>query len=1234
MKTAFFVKYLDKYPFVREFLQQNEENLKTWWQSKGVGMDALFKPYTNLVSAYYPFDEPVHLLSICILQDKLEHTEFIFKRLETDPDAMRRVLTWENYQPMLFAYAVSTSDKNQRIKNRLISRFKKYTDETCDHKKLFSFAKKALLAHDNPKLCYRYLAMARMNSPISWYTGNDKFARELFHNNKSREDDFYRRHLRPFFVTVIETLDKRLSSGIELHKDDSFFYSNTITYLLKKQETDLLLLLERKFNNANFKNIVFQTTKLKLNKFLKGKGVIDSLLQPSALQKYTPPMHTVIDEWSVDKIAGLNPDSVVRIAHKLTHAQVAALPEAIKKVQLSSSIHSETIENLAKRNFEFTFKDFNFVIGHKYLGGLPYTLKQFETKAHKKPWFRPFSFANYHSEANGPLPEYISWSVRKEEINLTFLSRSKRPPNKEDKFAFVFASRKEKALIPEAKNIRVVLVVTKEEAQTLNLQKTPYEALVIERMRKPYKQSDEDISTISARRLATLLFAFRFKLSRILMLDDNISSIRCYDKKQAINFDSIYQSLVSLQQKEQVPFVFIPSHNPNKNGYHPDNLGSKCHLWDLDFVRHRFPGDDNYLKAISLMPDDMHQWGEDFFTQILLHRIATLSGEQGFKAHPEMELVRSKKMINLTQSRGMKAAPLSFSDDYQVYLLEQSKELFNEIKASVLMFNSLVRQRIASYKEYVQYLQNLDIESEHAKRNNLEKTPLPLILSSPITFYYNLATKIEEICLNARDKTTTIQLFKHQLQALEFLSTALASDKSPTNLLFNMATGSGKTLVQSIIALTALSTGNKSVVLVTPYRHLAKQTYQAMLNYIDALPWLNDCINLSKSRILKIFSGDYSALPQGAIDDKLKKERFILITCRDSYAELMQNPEFLENIGCVINDESHLIPEPKTTAEEDKQPLPLTLHFTATPKLKRQIDNTFIYSRIQGVRDEILTPLLVDTLPDSFFDNPEKYLISVLNKHCHPSNKAPLLASKGIIFCASQKQVTALQQQFKRACPDIPSYQIISNNSAAKQELATFKMAPKAIAFSVNMMIEGFDDKKIAWSIIIDKKLKKSRVEQIAGRILRRDIETPEKIGLLLGPQPITQWVSNIFNQNFQFAYDAYQSVSELRLSPPTIHGVSERMASSSPFSFFNTRASADPEARSATVVPFGSILEPEWDMNWDLFDTPMEEEAAIEGDTAMQDDTFEPYDACQLGKRGAPEEEEEYDPSKRLRIN
>jgi superfamily II DNA or RNA helicase/HEAT repeat protein len=795
-----------------------------------------------------------------------------------------------------------------------------------------------------------------------------------------------------------------------------------------------------------------------------------------------------------------------------------------RPIRVSSLVSTVCIEKLLGSGIKVNFGS-QMGISDKYLCPLPYKLGNPNRPEHPEPPALPphkLDFVRFDDVlAQLVVAEGERRKIYKRQIVLNGVSmalfKSYKGYDASKPTVFVFAGRKERAMLPPIHaSYSTVLVLTQIEYESLfkdAQEKTAalqgVSILVVESIQRPYKKEPDDISTITSRRLAVLCCARKLQLKHMIMLDDNIDQVFLTGANP--NFLSAYQVLLNRSNRYRQSFVSVASYSHKHKRYDESSLGSKCHLWNLEMIEKNCPLlATNGLPWISLMPENEHYWGQVLYAQILLRELVGNTLSTGIFPADKMVLQRSQRYTNSTQLRGVRAQPLPFTPAYQVFLQSIHADLHASVHRVICIFNYQVNEQIALMRKRIHRLLTLDLEAEHAKRNKVPVQLLPLH-DVDLSFAENVKRCLQSL-LDKRpgidSQAAGFKPYDHQWKALQYAVDTISKTGEFDMTLFEMATGTGKTFVQSVISLAAIASTEGTVVYLSPRIELAEQSYHAMLHYIDAFPALAESFGVSKSRILKIFSGSDAALTKRAIlANECLHPRYLMVACMDSFYKLLEEESFREHMRLIVFDESHLTFKPsKLLAIVEGQPDREAFlencsiaAFSATPK--GNFADRFYFGREEAIHKGLLAPLHVDKISLKYLRSDEGVLhenvIKLLKSHRLPGGQL-LLHTKGIIFVESQAEAKALVGYLKSQMEYLACYQISSNNTHHQKELREFRSKKMAIAVAVDMLIVGFDERKMTWCINLKRKINERKKIQAHGRFLRRDPDNPNKIGTVL----------------------------------------------------------------------------------------------------------------------------------------
>ncbi|MFM1808294.1 MAG: hypothetical protein RLZZ242_1019 [Bacteroidota bacterium] len=307
------------------------------------------------------------------------------------------------------------------------------------------------------------------------------------------------------------------------------------------------------------------------------------------------------------------------------------------------------------------------------------------------------------------------------------------------------------------------------------------------------------------------------------------------------------------------------------------------------------------------------------------------------------------------------------------------------------------------------------------------------------------------------------ELYAYQKKDLERIFDALDEVEEGSNLLYQLPTGGGKTVVFSEIAKRFIERRNKKVVVLTHRIELSSQTSKML----DDFGVKNKVIN---SSVKEIEPSDphkcYVAMVE-TLNNRLNDEKIVL-----------------ENIGLVIIDEAHYNSFRKLFKYFEQ---PYVLGVTATPlssniklpmkdfykkliigeSIQSLIDKGFLAKAIvhrydlslQGLKLGINGDYTVKS-SDAFYSN-----YGMLGKLLSVYNEVAK-GSKTLIFNNGINASYAVYETFKRA--GLPVRHLDNKHSAKERQeiLSWFKRTPDAILTSVSILTTGFDEPTVETVIL------------------------------------------------------------------------------------------------------------------------------------------------------------------------
>ncbi len=307
------------------------------------------------------------------------------------------------------------------------------------------------------------------------------------------------------------------------------------------------------------------------------------------------------------------------------------------------------------------------------------------------------------------------------------------------------------------------------------------------------------------------------------------------------------------------------------------------------------------------------------------------------------------------------------------------------------------------------------------------------------------------------------ELYAYQKKDLERIFDALDEVEEGSNLLYQLPTGGGKTVVFSEIAKRFIERRGKKVVVLTHRIELSSQTSKML----DEFGVINKVIN---SSVKEIEPNDphmcYVAMVE-TLNNRLNDDKIIL-----------------ENIGLVIIDEAHYNSFRKLFKYFER---PYVLGVTATPlssniklpmkdfykkliigeSIQSLIDKGFLAEAevhrydlsLQGLKLGINGDYTVKS-SDAFYSN-----YGMLGKLLSVYNEVAK-GTKTLIFNNGISASYAVYETFKRA--GLPVRHLDNKHSAKERQeiLLWFKKTPDAILTSVSILTTGFDEPTVETVIL------------------------------------------------------------------------------------------------------------------------------------------------------------------------
>jgi superfamily II DNA or RNA helicase/ankyrin repeat protein len=663
-----------------------------------------------------------------------------------------------------------------------------------------------------------------------------------------------------------------------------------------------------------------------------------------------------------------------------------------------------------------------------------------------------------------------------------------------DKITFVCAGRKEKALLPQPKEGRCVIVCTKAEFNDLRQKGLHHvDALVVDRLTTRFGDYTE-LGRITSRRLAILLAAHHWGLHTCIMVDDNVHGVAFNpnDNSSLKGWDSFYQLLESQLRREPCVSVsrqFAPSSQPGQ-------LGSKLFMLDMQKIRTRLPN----LKDISLLlppPHLANYWGEDYFLQLMLHHVFRPDA-QGYRVIDKSDatLTRSNKhrdAFALSSHSGVRILAQPFPAIPPKIRQHMEPAHAQWLQGTITLLNQIIQDNQESYAAKIaQTLPGISSSTttSSAMPSSSSSSAMPPVYQQRETALAprDFVKKFKEHLVYGADFGNTLR--NYQRTAIRKLGETKIT--APLNII--MATGTGKTRVQCKLAEQGYPflAPWEHIVIVTANIALVEQFYQDFVKQNGVLP---------KDHIHSI-SSQHIDIEQGLVCGQFAERPKVLIFCIDSFTHLLErNPHFLSQIKILLLDEyqdyySNVV---KLIGQSNRLTDTLILGLTATPPSKDVLQNIYTYSRSKAVDDNVLAPLVVDSLGADYHPDSVKALIemlpTLLTTQYHPgfTEEVTTLASiKGIVYLPSIKECNLAKEALTAA--GFTSYAIHSENKEAAAELELYKKSKSGVLVACQTCKMGFDDPTTSY-VVIGQNPSPAMAEQMIGRVMRRH---GDKIGYVL----------------------------------------------------------------------------------------------------------------------------------------
>lgn len=770
--------------------------------------------------------------------------------------------------------------------------------------------------------------------------------------------------------------------------------------------------------------------------------------------------------------------------------------------------------------------DFNAGIHNKYLGGHLPSIPRL-VAASSRPGPSPHQRIPFIRLADVIQPNVnrTPYSIDYDGLTADFYSYDGKEITREDNVTFVCAGRKENALLPPVtQGGRIVAVLTENELANLAGLPDGYDILVIKGLQSDYYGNYNNLGAITSRRIGIFLFAAFCNLPTFMMLDDNIKEVTFEEGSL-----SIFHYLAR-QFKNEVCLT-VPTKSFSTSEASRKELGSKFFMIRLDCVRARL-NNDQLLYLLFPEAKCVNYWGEDYYLQIMFDALfpdqeilATLPQEQ-------IALIRSRQHTNAFLRTGKKAELLPELPIDAFY--QFPPEIHRLLSHAISAFNRIVTENEQRYQNKLSYIESMDLGSKHTQANGLNHllsgldyaaNDDPMEVSAP-ELLDSYTVSIDKPFRERFESLTQSTQFKNEsLRGYQQEAIRQVCNMREQKGSLIMATGSGKTRTQCDLARLAYHSAidGEAIFIVTPYIKLVNQFFNGFIDYNKTSSAVNVDLRVPITSVLTISSDGKSCnLSLITKNSKWKEGRSILIFCQASFDKLLaEHPDLMEHCALLLLDEYHEYPKTIQTLDKHSESLgysPFVIGSTATPHIKNDLKPVYTYTRAQGIAERVLAPVISDTLgldfSDSNLDSVINTLPNFLANLVHPGfcNRQTLTQTRGIIFLPSISHCEQLEKVLNEH--GIRCLSIHSKNSKNKEELEKYLgHREPTVLLAVQMLGVGFDDPSLSWIILAIKNVNLMQVEQMVGRVMRRD---GEKIGYVLGFNAIIQLVRGLLKSHPQ----------------------------------------------------------------------------------------------------------------------
>lgn len=760
----------------------------------------------------------------------------------------------------------------------------------------------------------------------------------------------------------------------------------------------------------------------------------------------------------------------------------------------------------------------------------------------------------------------------------TYLSfRREVIPPPHERVTIVLAERGLDLSYPQEKEGgRVIFLIDAEQSHLASRLIGPHEDVCIVQNLK-LRMKSEPLSVverqhITARRIAAFELAHRLRnRAHVAILDDDIKNIDVWEdsffldppsrENTQVNWHHFYQSMLDHLQTSRAAVVGFKSKSRFQKksadgvsqlglidqGPYGDfnSFGKKIFFFDLNQVRSKFQGFGS--KYENLFPRDIFLPHEDRYFQVAL---ASLNLKV---THFHPDTVRFQKMKNSPKDAAIKESErrrvvkseawMDVNDDsevfpFQIQAIQRLRSLV--VKDLTRSIRERDRQKAANLLHVlppaVPIEQNFRPAQEVTLPIRAQKIPVRPLRGKKLSLaegpyrLSDLDPKTDQLEPDHWDnfiyqltQAEYPRLWKHQNEAIRSFG-RMFRDLRPASIpafLFEMATGTGKTLTMAKIAELGQKELQGNILFISP-RLVLKDQLAKNLNGIHYFP-----VSSKKEDI----AAKYAAMNKDFANGKKAA-----VFCEASFKEFVAAREGdLGDISLIFVDEVHMMSS--TTLEilerigSAKQGA--ILGFSATPnipKVKTVFKNrAFLYDTEKAVADNILAPWITRTVTrlgnqEITPDNLNELMPAILKSQRHPQN-GKASEKKGIIYLSSTETVAdvdhAVHLLNEAGIKALPFHYQMNLKGNEDNETLTrrgqgfpLKVISQADALysyvnrdtqyfvAIDMLQEGLDIDPVDVIVIADPTPTLLKAIQMRGRALRKSDRNPNKRPLIITLNP------------------------------------------------------------------------------------------------------------------------------------